>query len=126
MDVDVVPPKTKPFGRLVVCDLVQQEAAWTRDLGQPWDGITLATAGNLVSIGTAAGRLVAYNAATRAASGGNHKAAARTRVPSTRSENLNVRVDRKAVDLHVRPCNFIVTKSGSTCSGRHSCGEFLK
>ena len=51
MDVDVVPRNTKPFGKLVVWDPVQQTAAWTQDIGQPWDGNTLATAGALVLIG---------------------------------------------------------------------------
>ena len=65
--------ENKPFGRLVAWDPVQQKAAWTQDLGQPWDGDTLATAGDLVLIGTAYRRFVADNAAA----GGRELARAR-------------------------------------------------
>ena len=56
------PPKGKPFGRLIAWDPVHQKAAWTQDYASPWNGGTLATAGDLVFQGTADGRLVAYNA----------------------------------------------------------------
>jgi quinohemoprotein ethanol dehydrogenase len=56
------PPKGKPFGRLMAWDPVHQKAAWTQDYASPWNGGTLATAGDLVFQGTADGRLVAYNA----------------------------------------------------------------
>ena len=56
------PPKGKPFGRLTAWDAVHQKAAWTQDYASPWNGGTLATAGDLVFQGTADGRLVAYNA----------------------------------------------------------------
>jgi quinohemoprotein ethanol dehydrogenase len=57
------PPKGKPFGRLIAWDPVQQKAAWTTEYVSPWNGGTLATAGDLVFQGTADGRLVAYDAA---------------------------------------------------------------
>jgi quinohemoprotein ethanol dehydrogenase len=56
------PPKAKPFGRLVAWDPVRQQEAWSRDLGGPWNGGTLTTAGNLVFQGTADGRFLAYDA----------------------------------------------------------------
>ena len=56
------PPKGKPFGRLIAWDAAHQKAAWTQDYASPWNGGTLATAGDLVFQGTADGRLVAYNA----------------------------------------------------------------
>ncbi|SOY87518.1 PQQ-dependent dehydrogenase, methanol/ethanol family [Cupriavidus taiwanensis] len=56
------PPKSKPFGRLIAWDPVQQKAAWTQELVSPWNGGTLTTAGNLVFQGTADGRFVAYDA----------------------------------------------------------------
>jgi quinohemoprotein ethanol dehydrogenase len=56
------PPKGKPFGQLIAWDPVHQRAAWTQDYVSPWNGGTLATAGDLVFQGTADGRLVAYNA----------------------------------------------------------------
>ena len=66
MLVDVVPPKSQPFGRLIAWDPLRQMPAWTQDYASPWNGGTLATAGNLVFQGTADGRLVAYNASTGA------------------------------------------------------------
>jgi quinohemoprotein ethanol dehydrogenase len=60
--VNAEPPKTKPFGRLVAWDPVKQAAAWTVEHVGPWNGGTLATAGNLVFQGTADGRFVAYDA----------------------------------------------------------------
>ncbi|SPD64625.1 Quinohemoprotein ethanol dehydrogenase type-1 [Cupriavidus taiwanensis] len=58
------PPQSKPFGRLIAWDPVQQKAAWTKELVSPWNGGTLTTAGNLVFQGTADGRFVAYDART--------------------------------------------------------------
>ena len=43
-------------------DPVKQEAVWDVELVGPWNGSTLATAGNLVFSGTADGRFVAYDA----------------------------------------------------------------
>jgi quinohemoprotein ethanol dehydrogenase len=64
MTINAVPPKSKPFGRLVAWDPVRQKAAWTREYAAPWNGGTLTMAGDLVFQGTADGRLVAYNAKT--------------------------------------------------------------
>lgn len=58
------PPQSKPFGRLIAWDPVQQKAAWSKELVSPWNGGTLTTAGNLVFQGTADGRFVAYDART--------------------------------------------------------------
>jgi alcohol dehydrogenase (cytochrome c)/quinohemoprotein ethanol dehydrogenase len=49
-------------GKLVAWDPVQQRAAWTVDRPGPWNGGTLATAGNLVFEGTAGGNFEAYRA----------------------------------------------------------------
>jgi quinohemoprotein ethanol dehydrogenase len=62
MYANVEPPKSKPFGRLVAWDPVNQKEAWRHDHVSPWNGGTLTTAGNLVFQGTADGRFVAYNA----------------------------------------------------------------
>ncbi|WP_382154830.1 PQQ-dependent dehydrogenase, methanol/ethanol family [Hydrogenophaga sp. ANAO-22] len=59
---NVEPPSSKPFGRLVAWDPVQQKARWTQEQISPWNGGTLTTAGNLVFQGTADGRFIAYNA----------------------------------------------------------------
>lgn len=59
-------PTSKPFGRLLAWDPIQQKEAWRVEHTSPWNGGTLATAGNLVFQGTADGRLVAYNAGTGA------------------------------------------------------------
>ena len=64
MYANVEPPKSKPFGRLIAWDPVQQKEAWRVEHVSPWNGGTLATAGNLVFQGTADGRFVAYNAKT--------------------------------------------------------------
>ncbi len=56
------PPKAKPFGALIAWNPVTQREAWRVDLGAPWNGGTLTTAGNLVFQGTADGRFVAYDA----------------------------------------------------------------
>ncbi len=58
------PPTSKPYGRLVAWDPVQQKAAWTNEQISPWNGGTLSTAGNLVFQGTADGRFMALNAKT--------------------------------------------------------------
>jgi quinohemoprotein ethanol dehydrogenase len=63
-DVNVVPPKSDPFGRLIAWDPVKQEQVWKQDYASPWNGGTLTTAGNLVFQGTADGHFVAYNAKT--------------------------------------------------------------
>jgi len=49
-------------GKLVAWDPVQQKAAWAIDRPGPWNGGTLATAGNLVFEGTAGGNFEAYRA----------------------------------------------------------------
>ena len=49
-------------GKLVAWDPVQQKAAWAVDRPGPWNGGTLATAGNLVFEGTAGGNFEAYRA----------------------------------------------------------------
>jgi quinohemoprotein ethanol dehydrogenase len=60
--IDAVPPRARAFGALVAWDPINQRIAWRRDLGAPWNGGTLTTAGNLVFQGTADGRFVAYDA----------------------------------------------------------------
>ena len=49
-------------GKLVAWDPVQQKAAWTIDRPGPWNGGTLAMAGNLLFEGTAGGNFEAYRA----------------------------------------------------------------
>jgi alcohol dehydrogenase (cytochrome c)/quinohemoprotein ethanol dehydrogenase len=49
-------------GRLVAWDPVLQKASWSVERPGPWNGGTLATAGNLVFEGTASGNLEAYRA----------------------------------------------------------------
>lgn len=51
-------------GRLVAWDPVKQQEAWHVEYAGPWNGGTLATAGNLVLQGTADGKFVAYRADT--------------------------------------------------------------
>lgn len=60
--INVEPPKSKPFGRLIAWDPVRQKEAWRQEHVSPWNGGTLATAGNLVFQGTADGRFIAYDA----------------------------------------------------------------
>lgn len=55
-------PENRPFGRLIAWDPVARKEVWGVELGSPWNGGTLTTAGNLVFQGTADGRFVAYNA----------------------------------------------------------------
>ena len=61
--------KSEPYeipykGRLLAWDPVARKPRWTVEYGAYWNGGTLATAGNLVFQGTAAGDFIAYNAAT--------------------------------------------------------------
>ena len=51
-------------GRLLAWDPVKQREVWRVEHRGPWNGGTLATAGNLVFQGTADGKLVAYSADT--------------------------------------------------------------
>jgi quinohemoprotein ethanol dehydrogenase len=53
-------------GKLVAWDPAQQKPAWTVERPGPWNGGTLATAGNLVFEGTAGGNFEAYRADTGA------------------------------------------------------------
>jgi len=54
-----------PFkGMLIAWDPVKQEARWQHDIGAPYQGGTLATAGNVVFQGTTEGQFVAYKADT--------------------------------------------------------------
>ena len=65
--VSAIAPEATPFGALVAWDPVAQKQVWRQDHISPWNGGTLATAGNLVFQGTADGRFVAYDATTGAA-----------------------------------------------------------
>ena len=51
-------------GMLIAWDPVGQKARWQRDIGAPYQGGVLATAGNLVFQGTTEGQFVAYRADT--------------------------------------------------------------
>jgi quinohemoprotein ethanol dehydrogenase len=51
-------------GKLVAWDPLQQKQAWAVERPGPWNGGTIATAGNLVFEGTAAGNFEAYRADT--------------------------------------------------------------
>lgn len=62
--LNATPPRAQPFGALIAWDPVAQREVWRRDLGAPWNGGTLTTAGDLVFQGTADGRFVAYHART--------------------------------------------------------------
>jgi quinohemoprotein ethanol dehydrogenase len=62
MQANSRPPTGKAFGRLVAWDPVKQKEAWGVDLGAPWNGGTLATAGNLVFQGTADAHFRAFDA----------------------------------------------------------------
>jgi mono/diheme cytochrome c family protein len=54
-----------PFkGSLLAWDPVAQSARWVRDIGLPYQGGTLSTAGNLVFQGTTEGQFAAYRADT--------------------------------------------------------------
>lgn len=63
---NVEPAKSAPFGRLIAWDPVAQKEVWRQEHVSPWNGGTLATAGNLVFQGTADGRFAAYDARTGA------------------------------------------------------------
>ena len=64
--LNTIPAKAKPFGNLLAWDPVKQKEAWRQEYASPWNGGTLATAGNLVFQGTADGRFIAYDATTGA------------------------------------------------------------
>lgn len=55
-------PVGKTFGRLIAWDPVKQSAAWSADLGAPWNGGTLVTAGDVVFQGTADASFKAFDA----------------------------------------------------------------
>lgn len=57
-------PKSQIMGRLIAWDPIKQQEAWHHDYGVPWNGGTLATAGNLVFHATADGHLIAFDART--------------------------------------------------------------
>ena len=63
---DAVPPpeaaNAPSKGALLAWDPVQQKQAWRIELGGPWNGGVLSTAGNLVVEGAADGRFVIYRA----------------------------------------------------------------
>lgn len=62
--INATAPTSKPFGRLIAWDPVAQKEVWRQEYPAPWNGGTLATAGNLVFQGTADGRFIAYDAAS--------------------------------------------------------------
>lgn len=62
--VNKVPPSSLPFGRLIAWDPLRQKEVWRYEHVSPWNGGTLATAGNLVFQGTADGRFMAFDATT--------------------------------------------------------------
>jgi len=64
--VSATPPGEKPFGTLIAWDPVKQKEVWRQQYISPWNGGTLATAGNLVFQGSADGRFIAYDATTGA------------------------------------------------------------
>src|SRR5690606_32263527 len=55
---------SRTTGTLLAWDPVRQEARWKVERDWPWNGGTLATAGNLVFQGTARGTFYAYSADT--------------------------------------------------------------
>ena len=55
-------PPEAASGHLLAWDPIAQREVWRVPYGMPWNGGTLATAGNLVFQGTADGRFVAYRA----------------------------------------------------------------
>ncbi|SDS34939.1 quinohemoprotein ethanol dehydrogenase [Halopseudomonas xinjiangensis] len=55
-------PRDYTSGALIAWDPAKQEAAWRVEYPHHWNGGTLATAGNLVFQGTAAGKFKAYSA----------------------------------------------------------------
>ena len=64
--VSATPPSGRPFGHLLAWDPVEQKEVWRQQYISPWNGGTLATAGNLVFQGSADGRFLAYDATTGA------------------------------------------------------------
>lgn len=56
--------KAQLQGRIIAWDPVGRRVAWAIDLGAPWNGGVLATAGGLLFQGTAAGDMKAYDART--------------------------------------------------------------
>jgi PQQ-dependent dehydrogenase (methanol/ethanol family) len=64
--VSATPPVGRPFGHLLAWDPVEQKEVWRQEYISPWNGGTLATAGNLVFQGSADGRFLAYDATTGA------------------------------------------------------------
>ena len=66
MSINAKTPTSKPFGRLIAWDPVKQETRWSVEYVSPFNGGTLATAGNLIFQGSADGRFIAYNASTGA------------------------------------------------------------
>ncbi len=64
--VSATPPGERPFGHLLAWDPVAQKEVWRQHYVSPWNGGTLATAGNLVFQGSADGRFLAYDATTGA------------------------------------------------------------
>jgi len=62
MNVFALSTREVVSGHLLAWDPVAQKEAWRQQHGLPWNGGTLATAGNLVFQGTADGRFVAYRA----------------------------------------------------------------
>ncbi len=62
MNVFALSTREAVSGHLLAWDPVAQKEAWRQQHGLPWNGGTLATAGNLVFQGTADGRFVAYRA----------------------------------------------------------------
>lgn len=62
MALNTVPAKSVPFGRLVAWNPLTQSEAWSHEYPAPWNGGTLATAGDLVFQGTATGQFMAFDA----------------------------------------------------------------
>ncbi|MGY6411671.1 MAG: PQQ-dependent dehydrogenase, methanol/ethanol family [Alkalilacustris sp.] len=63
---NTIAPGATPFGTLLAWDPVAQREVWRAEYVGPWNGGTLATAGNLVFQGTSDGRFLAYHAETGA------------------------------------------------------------
>ncbi|MBW2414082.1 MAG: PQQ-dependent dehydrogenase, methanol/ethanol family, partial [Deltaproteobacteria bacterium] len=62
MNVFALSTREAVSGHLLAWDPVAQKEVWRHQYGLPWNGGTVATAGNLVFQGTADGRFVAYRA----------------------------------------------------------------
>lgn len=60
--VNAEAPKAPAYGRLLAWDPVAQKEVWRQEYISPWNGGTLATAGNVVFQGTADARFIAYDA----------------------------------------------------------------